>query len=432
MGKAVVKIIVSLAVSTVLSIAGRVEAASITAGSCSRNDVGNAVTSASDGDTVQVPAGTCSWTSTLTITKGITLIGAGIGQTIILDDIPVVNSNRAPFLSINVSGTSKCWRVSGMTFTRGTQTAQAYNGRIAVAGNSHCFRLDHVYLDNLPAAYWVWLSGDLWGVIDHNTFRVTDDSSNSIPLMIYHSGWQSVGTDGDNSWATPVNYGSGEFVFIEDNIFTRETTNYGGITDSLQGGRWVFRHNTLKRATIETHGLESGGRGRGFRAFEVYENDLNIDGLSPDAIVHLRSGSGVVYNNRVTNEAGGNWFLKGDNYRDLQIYPPWGKCDGSSVWDQNTSAGYACMDQVGRGHGGYISGNPALPAQWPNQISEPTYVWNNTTTKGVAAGTTNIRVGRDIITSAKPGYTPYTYPHPLVGGSSAAAAPSLPTGVTVW
>jgi hypothetical protein len=33
-----------------------------------------------DGDTIAIPAGTFSWTTTLTITKAITLQGAGVGH----------------------------------------------------------------------------------------------------------------------------------------------------------------------------------------------------------------------------------------------------------------------------------------------------------------------------------------------------------------
>src|SRR5437870_1280795 len=55
----------------------------ITAASCLWTDVQVAVNSAARGDTVRVPAGSCSWSSPLNITRGITLTGAGAGSTII-------------------------------------------------------------------------------------------------------------------------------------------------------------------------------------------------------------------------------------------------------------------------------------------------------------------------------------------------------------
>ena len=52
------------------------QAATINAASCSQANVASAIASASPGDTVQVPAGTCSWSGGISFT-GIQLIGAG-------------------------------------------------------------------------------------------------------------------------------------------------------------------------------------------------------------------------------------------------------------------------------------------------------------------------------------------------------------------
>ena len=48
-----------------------------TAASCSQADVTAAISAASDGDVVIVPAGNCTWGSTLIINKGISLQGPG-------------------------------------------------------------------------------------------------------------------------------------------------------------------------------------------------------------------------------------------------------------------------------------------------------------------------------------------------------------------
>jgi hypothetical protein len=85
--------------------------------------------------------------------------------------------------------------------------------------------------------------------------------------------------------------------------------------------------------------------------------------------------------------------------------------------------------------------------------SEPAYIWNNSrepltnvATEDYGAGNTNSCTGstdtsakyivanRDYFngSTAKPGYTPYTYPHPLATGSAAtppATLPSPPTSV---
>src|SRR6266853_2189011 len=68
-----------------------------TAASCSRADVGTAVNSASDGDTIVIPAGTCTWTSNLTITaKVLVLQGAGMDRTVIVDGVSKTDYPNIP------------------------------------------------------------------------------------------------------------------------------------------------------------------------------------------------------------------------------------------------------------------------------------------------------------------------------------------------
>src|ERR1700730_5512629 len=61
------------------------QANTITAASCSVSDVQTAIKAASDGDTVVIPNGSCSWTSGITISKQITLQGQSIGGVTITD-----------------------------------------------------------------------------------------------------------------------------------------------------------------------------------------------------------------------------------------------------------------------------------------------------------------------------------------------------------
>jgi len=83
-------------------------------------------------------------------------------------------------------------------------------------------------------------------------------------------------------------------------------------------------------------------------------------------------------------------------------------------------------DQPGRGQGNLISrdANGVPAAAWSNDALEPCYSWNNkyngTTDVNLVTGTNpgTIVEGRDFFNqTAMPGYTPYTYPHPLVAGS---------------
>ena len=84
---------------------------------CGSTDVGAAVASASDGDTIVIPAGRCTWTTNLTITdKILTIQGAGIDQTTIVDGLSKDGfSNIAQLLIWQTKG-GGVTRLTGITF----------------------------------------------------------------------------------------------------------------------------------------------------------------------------------------------------------------------------------------------------------------------------------------------------------------------------
>src|SRR5205814_4168047 len=91
-------------------------------------NVATAVSSAQDGDTVLIPAGTATWTSGLAIKKAITLQGKGIGSTIIKDGIQ--NSNTKLISFTLVSGRAS--RLTGIEFQNGG-AGKHQNGAIGFA-----------------------------------------------------------------------------------------------------------------------------------------------------------------------------------------------------------------------------------------------------------------------------------------------------------
>jgi hypothetical protein len=100
----------------------------------------------------------------------------------------------------------------------------------------------------------------------------------------------------------------------------------------------------------------------------------------------------------------------------------------------------SAMDQVGNGSGDLIIGDTPVnsttgtPA-WPNQSKDGVYFWGNTqiwqgaTTAGYfdsLGGYLCIQEGRDFFNNtAKPGYTPLVYPHPLVSGQNNVTKPAV-------
>jgi hypothetical protein len=108
------------------------------------------------------------------------------------------------------------------------------------------------------------------------------------------------------------------------------------------------------------------------------------------------------------------------NYRSDESYPPWGRCDGSSPWDENQPGGngYACLDQICHIFGASTGGSNALQGlyEWGN-----THDGNNVNITVTAhSADLHIKANRDYFNdTVRPGYVPYTYPHPLQKASAA-------------
>ena len=159
-------------------------AATISATSCSTSAVQTAINSAVDGDTVLVPAGTCSWTSGITIRgKGIKLQGGGSGRIIARSTTSVsVGSGSKTFVTqsgLNISP-GQTLRISQLgsrrNFVEGTVTS--YSGTTLIinatnAGGSGTPKL------------WI-ISTQPTTVITHNTpgilIDVDEDTSHHVEI----------------------------------------------------------------------------------------------------------------------------------------------------------------------------------------------------------------------------------------------------------
>jgi len=443
---------------------------------------------AQNGDTITLPAGIFAWTTGVVISKAITLQGAGVGNTIVRDagqsDSLIDWTLAAGFVS----------RLTGIEFQDGGRATNR-PGIFYVSGsntNGSQFRMDHCNLNALNG----FPSFDtVIGVIDHCTFTVTHYNT----IFIFGYGWNGH-LYGDGSWAAPTNYGSSQFLFIEDNTFISNDPVYlYPLTDAYAGARFVVRHNTAGGFFVANHGTESTTRPRGCRAMEIYNNTFNGHNLN-DFVGGSRSGGTLFHDNTITNYWNGVSFTL-QNYRSFYPFNPWGGADGTNVWDvnepnafftgtaaQNSSGttvtvsgnpnwttnqwvGYTlrrtsnicnsntlnfsiitsntsntityypsccqtpamsfcagdsleirkvdhAIDQPGRALGSLISGdNPTPPPNWNDQVTEPCYSWNN---GGVnfTAHVPSIRLNEHYFNdTALPGYTEFTYPHPLVTGA---------------
>jgi len=417
------------------------QAATINATTCSRTDVGNAVTAAANGDTIRIPSGTCSWTTTLTINKGLTMLGAGQGATVLQDNVGKGGSSctgGGPLMDWTVNAPS-AMQISGFTIQGiAGDPAVCQRGHITVGGTTKSMRIDHITV-NPAQTVAIYVDGDVWGVIDHISY--TGSFHNAV--RVEHLNWNGTSGDtwGDQSWAQPLQAGSGQGIFVEDSTFTDTTGGsiVGNFTDCFSGGRMTIRHNTFNGGNLTSHGADSDQRHRGCRWEEIYSNTFNFtSSQTPAFMTWIRGGSGVVFNNTISAPGGLNQLVQVVNCRDTDAgcgggpsYTPWGACNGGSSYDQNASGGYRCVDQPGSGTSRLVSGNPPTGG-WVGNVNEPIYVWNNTV-NGAARNTvstsSNVQSGRDYFSgTARPAYTAYTYPHPL---TSSLPSPSAPTNLRI-
>jgi hypothetical protein len=361
-----------------LASVGQTSGAIITAASPSLADVSSAVALASDGDTVILPPGTASWTSTLTITKGITLqgsttvTGAGtaaptvVDGTVILDDVPIVN-DKCHIIDL-VLAKDQAFRITGITLRHGSRTTKPANpGAILVCGVVHgadgigSLRIDHCYFDLLYQNA-VFFSG--WvtnSVIDHcvgnywyNVFSFTVNNGN---------GWNGGDTFGNSSWADDSYFGTDKFVFIEDNTFNNTTpAQTCGTIDCQAGGRYVARHNYFFNCAPNTHGTESGGLIRGIRAHEWYQNTIEF--TFEGSLGLVRAGTGISWGNTLLGGLySGNRLTACRQtwpWRAFQGTAPDSGADGANSWDLNVTESDGATNVPGHSPYLFASGTAAL------------------------------------------------------------------------
>ena len=81
-GRGIMKTVTGVIFLLLFAVSGSAQASIINAASVSQSDVAAAIAAAANGDTVVIPAGTATWTSSLNVTKAIWLQGSGSGRII--------------------------------------------------------------------------------------------------------------------------------------------------------------------------------------------------------------------------------------------------------------------------------------------------------------------------------------------------------------
>lgn len=340
-------------------------AATVNASSCSSSSVQSAVNAASSGDTVVVPPGNCSWTTSVNIPNGknITVQGGGIG-------ITVVSRNGAePAFDVNDTAS----RITGFTFN---ESGISIGGHETGAQSSNDWRIDHNRFvgppSGSPGYTFIKIQCSLNNSAQGRHCRGLVDNNQFVNGQVGPFGFKAT-SDLHQTWARPSELGGADSVFIEDNTFEDTSGNLTQPVDTNYGGRFVFRFNTVTNMAPHVHSLQGW---RGSRAWEIYSNALNGSGWTTG---FMRGGAGIAWGN-TSSATLGPWVL--DNVRSFNSGYNYGVCDGTSTADGNTSGreGWPCRDQIGRGQDACLSQPSNLTtsaAGWCVQAYEPTYFFLN-------------------------------------------------------
>jgi hypothetical protein len=374
------------------------QAQTINAATCSGSDVQAALNKvAANGTTVNIPAGTCTWTSAVTYNQvySTTIQGQSTttgtcapgGTCSATDNTTIALTGGGTTLTINTAA-GKSFRMTGLTFN--IALSGAVYGAINFNGNSTSVRFDHNHINDTTGGNHTIQPDTINGVFDHNFF----DSTNQSNLFFIQPTINGPDGQSNATWTVPENFGTSQFLFVENNFFQ----NGAFVFDCDFGGRIVFRYNTTGTNTrIQTHGVGSGAQRRGCRTMEVYNNTFtfssNPNNNSFAFLVDYESGTAMWWGNVIT---GFTTFLRedvvrtnSDTYNMTATPNGWGYCGssmGPSNWDGNAdSTGQPCLDGIGRGAGDLLTGSfPNLVNQttgkmsWPHQARVPVYAWNNT------------------------------------------------------
>ena len=306
------------------------QAVTRTATTCSQQDVQAVIDVAQDGDTIVVPAGRSVYKPTapgvpaLKIkNKGIILIGAGIGRTILEDRSFDAKNPWAGGPIRAEGGSGKALRISGFTFD-GTGIRDAGKPAIiSIRGSYADLRIDHCRFLNVNGA--IMTDGLMRGVVDHCRYELMEDHALGNPVFYWMKG------NGAAAWKTPVRLGSADAIYIEDcHIeFHNPKSNDSPALPTMDGARAVFRHNTVYDGFLEFFGVDSAPRGTA--SFEVYDNTFTGKCF---CTLGLKGGTGVVFNNTIWGEFQKQpiWVTE---YRTGGPRQKYGQCDGTSRFDGN-------------------------------------------------------------------------------------------------
>lgn len=270
------------------------------AADCEYATVNAAVAAADYGDTVTVPAGSCTWDSPLTITKAIILQGNGMDSTNITANYTNSSAGVVKYVPATPDAAHR-FRITGFTLNTGNTHGVWFYQKTATA---EYIRADHNRIVTSGSSRGFYVTGTFFGVIDNNVMTLSASAAGFY------------GND-ETQWALARAFGSADNLYFEDNTIII-TTSYNMISAG-QGGRYVVRYNTMTvqgsaTSIIDFHGNQPAGRigadaggNMATMVVEVYGNNwVKTAKGGIGSVVGQRGGWATVFFNLLTTNTTGN------------------------------------------------------------------------------------------------------------------------------
>lgn len=353
----------------------------------------------------------------------------------------LIHNSSTPLFSVTEQVTGSV-RLGGFKIAQGTGTGRSVQFNAASSGQA--IVLQNCWIEQGSNSDTAVHTGSNRGVISKCSFDSAPFSMAPLAIQMQpfdETAWNTTSFFGTNDTTGQNN------LYIEDNDFHA----YLNATDNDEGARSVFRYNMLDNSGFGTHGVDSGPLGS--RYFEFYNNVGVFEGYTNSTTFNMnwwmfvRGGTYVITNNTLPPITSQDFNTKLDvNMTVMNLQRTLGP---NPCWGAGHSGGtfYYTPRQVGMGRvtGTGVAGNgsstynaSALGFSATEYVGdpEPGYIWNNSrqplTNVGdsdygsgspdscppsptPASSVNYIVANRDYFngSTAKPGYTPYQFPHPL-------------------
>jgi hypothetical protein len=372
--RSVLGILFAAILSSVLSVS----AATWTASDCSQSAVQAALNQASAGDTVNIPAGSATWSGSIVINKGITINGAGTNSTQLLNSQVLINGTEQSFFQIAPTTDSPI-TIKNIRFTQASGGVNcAINSFPGGAVLPTKVRITSCLFESFNFAI---MARSMFGVVDHCEF-INNRVVSRVPGFYTSSNLKQIP-------APPWDWDS-TYTWCYENCHMQVAASvvYQYFGDTEYPAAYTIRYCT----------------------FDVTRNPGDgYDGYD----MHGSGGTAAV--NPVGIQIYGNTF----NYS--------GTTAGLKLADIRGGSGSLVYSNIINGVGAYnqVRADPAgsiLPVN--------TYIWDNYA-QGSLVGTSaseGAAAGVNFFTSKPAAYKRLVYPHPLVTGGSTNPAVSVNPG----